>query len=387
VNSKVLDKVQQLAFGAFGLGLLGVLVLGFQDPGQFFRSYLFAYLFWLGLSIGCVSILMLQHLTGGLWGLVSRRILEAGSRVLPVMAVLFLPVALGVGTLYVWAGPEPHDHHLAELRHHQAPYLNVPFFLARAVFYFAVWIGLGTLLSRWSLELDKGEDRRVSRRLRSLSGGGLVLMGLTTTFSAFDWGMSLDPRWFSTIYGFIFMVGQVLSAMTLVIIVLSLVGREQPFETVAKPTTIHDLGKLLLAFVMLWSYLHLSQFLIIWSGNLPEEVVFYTRRQVGAWGLIGFLLVLFHFALPFVLLLSRGLKRNLGLMGILAGWLFLFRIVEMFWIIEPVFGETGPVLHLLDLFVPLGLGGAWVAAFVHFFRDRPAVPVGEPEIRELLQGA
>ena len=387
MSSRVLDRIQQGALWACGAGLLGTLVFGLQDPVQFLRSYLYAYLFWLGLPIGCLSILMIHHLTGGMWGLIARRILEAGTRTLPLLAILFLPLGLGVASLYPWAGPRPKDKAYADLLDHQALYLNVPFFWARALFYFGTWIILAQVLASLSLELDKGEDRRVSRRLRSVSGGGLVLLGLTITFSSFDWAMSLNPRWSSTIYGLIFMLGQVLTAMCFVLLMLSVLGKEAPFDRVAQPTAVHDLGKLLLAFVMLWTYLHLSQFLIIWSGNVPDEVVYYVRRLEGGWAAIGIALVLFHFALPFVLLLSRGLKRNLRLMGYLAAGFAVMRVLEVYWLVEPSFGTGGLNVHVLDVLLPLGLGGIWVAYFVQLFRGRPPVPVGEPEIRVLLEGA
>jgi hypothetical protein len=387
MNSRALDRLQLVGLAAGLLGLLGCLAFGYSDPVQFLRSYLFAYLFWVGLAIGSLSILMLHHLTGGMWGLISRRILEAAVRTFPLLVVLFLPLAFGVRVLYLWAGPPQNDPALTALLAHQSLYLNVPFFFARAAFYFGVWLGLAHFLARWSLELDKGENRAVSRRLRSLSGGGLVLMGLTITFSAFDWAMSLDPRWSSTIYGLIFMLGQVLSALAFVLLMLSLLANEPPFEKVARPSVVHDLGKLLLAFVMLWTYMHLSQFLIIWSGNVPEEVIWYVRRMRGGWEAIGIGLVIFHFALPFVLLLSRGLKRNLRLMGNLALGFLVVRVVEVFWLVEPAFGGGGPTVHALDVLLPLAIGGAWLSYFVYQFKGRPPLPVGEPEIRTLLEGA
>ncbi|HWX24921.1 MAG TPA: hypothetical protein VN083_07765, partial [Vicinamibacteria bacterium] len=188
-----------------------------------------------------------------------------------------------------------------------------------------------------------------------------------------------------TIYGILFMVGQALSAFAFALLLLSLFGHEEPFETVARPSTIHDLGKLLLAFVMLWTYMHLSQFLIIWAGNLPEEVTFYLKRLRGGWQFVGFALVVFHFALPFVLLLSRGLKRNAHLIGFVAGGLLAMRVVEVFWMVRPEFGEPGLTLHFLDIAAPLGLGGIWLFAFAREFKTRPPLPVGEPEIRVLLE--
>src|SRR4029434_2658651 len=190
-------------------------------------------------------------------------------------------------------------------------YLNVPFFLARAVFYFAVWLAVVRFQDYWSREIDAGRNYlKASRRLRGLGGAGLLLMGLTITFSAVDWGMSLNPHWFSTVYGVLFMVGQALSAMAFIIVCVALLGAGPPLSRVLGREQVHDLGKLMLAFVMLWAYISFTQFLIIWSGNLPEEVPFYLQRLAGGWQYLALAIVLFHFALPFAVLLSRDLKRN-----------------------------------------------------------------------------
>jgi hypothetical protein len=382
-----LDRMQRGGWVAAGIGVVGCVAVGFYDPAAFLRSYLPAYLFFVGLAVGCFSLLMLHHLTGGYWGLISRRILEAGVRTVPLFVLLFLPIAFGVRILYVWAGPTPEDHALAAAIAHKAPYLNVPFFLARAVFYFGAWSVLGYFLTTWSAELDKGPNLAVERKLRSISGGGLVLMGLTITFSSFDWAMSLDPRWSSTIYGLIFMVGQVVSAMSFVLLFLSFVADEAPFEKVARPSIVHDLGKLLFAFVMLWAYMHLSQFLITWSGNLPEEVVWYLVRLRGGWETVGLALVLLHFVLPFVLLLSRGLKRNVRLMRYVVAGLLVMRVVEVYWVVEPAFPGAEARLHASDVFSVLALGGAFAAYFAIQFRGRPPLPAADPELQALLEGA
>jgi hypothetical protein len=382
-----LDVVQRAALAASAVGLAASAAGGLANPPQFFRSYLFAFLFWAGLAVGCLSISMIHHLTGGLWGSVIRRILEAGTRTLPVVALMFLPVALAVPRLYPWADPgrvaaDP-------LLRHKSLYLNPPSFYGRAVFYFAVWIALAHWMSKWSLALDAGPDRATSRRLRGLSGGGLVLLGLTITFSSIDWAMSLDPHWFSTIYGVLFMVGQALSALAFVIVCVAVLGAQKPLSDVVRPGTVHDLGKLMLAFVMLWTYVNLSQFLIMWSGNLPEEIPWYIRRLHGGWQYLALALVLFHFAVPFLLLLSRDLKRNARPLALVAGLLLAFRVADVYWLVAPDMGGHGAAtgFHWLDIAIPLGLGGLWVAAFARELRGRPLVPIGEPEIRELLDEA
>jgi hypothetical protein len=372
-----------LPVAAAGLFLLAIGYL--MNPAQFFRSYLFAYVFWAGVAVGCLSISMISHLTGGLWGLLIRRFLEAGTRTFPVLTLLFLPVAFGVGTIYSWTHPG-HDPVLLE----KAIYLNVPFFLVRAAFYFAAWILLAHFLNKWSLALDAGVSRRISRRLEALAGGGLLVLGLTITLSAIDWGMSLAPHWFSTIYGVLFMVGQVLSAMALMIVLVAILAEERPIAEAIRPRTIQDLGKLLLAFTMLWAYLNLSQFLIVWSGNLSEETPFYLQRLQGGWQYVSFVLLLFHFVIPFLLLLSRDLKRNPRRLGMLAAGMFLIRLLDLYWLLAPdLLGhghETVPfTLHWLDLVAPVGIGAAWLYFFLGQLRNRPILPMGEPEVMELLE--
>jgi hypothetical protein len=357
-----------------------------MNPAQGLRSYLFAFLFWLGLAIGCQSLLMIHHLSGGRWGIGIRRILEAGSRTLRYAVVGFLPLALGVSQLFPWTHPDPGD----ALLQKKLLYLNVPFFLARAAFYFASWGLLAQLLSKWSLARDEQGDARYTDRLQGLSGGGLVLMGLTITFASVDWAMSLNPHWFSTIYGMLFMVGQTLSALAFVIVLVAWLGAEKPLDATISRESVHDLGKLLFAFVMLWAYISLSQFLIIWSANLPEEIPWYIRRLSGGWQLLALFLVLFHFALPFVVLLSRDLKRNPRLLAMVASGLLLVRLVDLYWLIAPDLSGHGEhashgiSAHGLDLLAPLFLGGLWVWLFARELRTRPLLTPGDPELQELL---
>jgi hypothetical protein len=373
-----------------GVVLLLALAAGYvSDRGQFLRSYLLGWLFWVGVAVGSLGLAMLNHLTGGLWGLVPRRLHEAAGRTIPGMAVLFLPVLFGLGALYPWARPEvvAADE---ELRL-KALYLNVPFFAGRALVYFVVWGLLAHILSRWSLQQDPGADPSRARRLRILSGPGLVVLSLTTTFAAVDWGMSLSPRWFSTMYGILFIVGWTLSALSFTIVLMASLGAEAPMSQALRPVTVQDLGKLLLTFTMLWGYVNFSQFLIVWSGNLSEETPFYVRRLQGAWQLVAVALVVFHFALPFALLLSRSLKRNAKSLGAVAVLMLVMQLVDLFWLIAPDLGGHGdeavPLrLHWMDVAATLGLGGLWLFLFSRQVRGRPILPVGEPEVRELLAG-
>src|SRR5216683_8443500 len=318
-----------------GAVLLAVCVAaGVADKAEFFRSYLVAFLFWIGITLGCLALLMVQHLTGGNWALVIRRILEAGSRTLPLMAVAVLPLLAGMKTIYSWSRPGQSDP--AILAKHL--YLNSGFFIARTIFYFACWFVLTHLLNKWSRAEDAGGNASLWTRMESLSGGGLVLYGLTVTFASVDWVMSLEPRWYSTIYGLLFMVGQALAALAFSIAVLIWLSGREPLSEVVRPSYFQDLGSFLLAFVMLWAYLEFSQFLIIWGGNLSEEIPWYIRRMQGTWGTVGLLLVLLNFALPFFLLLFRNVKRRTGSLLLVAGLVLLMRLVDMYWMVLPAFG-------------------------------------------------
>lgn len=370
--------------GAFALYSRG----GLQ---QFFHAYLLAYVFWTGVSVGSLAILMLHHLSGGGWGLVIRRILEAATRVIPLMFVLFLPLIFGLKPLYEWARPEAVAQSV--VLQHKAPYLNVPFFIGRFVFYFLIWGLLMFFLNKWSLEQDRTADPLLRKRMQGLSGPGLVLFGLTVTFAATDWVMSLEPEWFSTIFGLLIMAGWGLSAFAFVIIAASLLANEKPLAGVIASLHFHDLGKLLLAFVMIWAYFGFSQFLLIWYGNLPEEIPWYLERMRGGWQYVGLLLVLFHFALPFMLLLSRDLKRHARTLSIVAGVVIVMRLVDLFWMIAPVVevhegGALGVILNYwMYALAPVGLGGLWLAYFAYQLRQRALLPFNDKGMENLLEQA
>jgi hypothetical protein len=356
------------------LGLIGAIVA----PEQFFRSYLTAYLFWCGIALGSLAILMLQHITGGAWGAVIRRVLESATRTLPLLALLFLPLLFGLAHLYEWAQPEHVAHD--EILQHKAIYLNVPFFLTRAVLYFAVWLILARLLNRWSLEQDSTPLDRQGVRLEYLSRGGLLLYGLTMTFASIDWVMSLEPHWFSTIYGILFVGGQVLSAFAFVIPILMLLTDRPPMSEIVSADQFQDLGKLLLAFVMLWAYFSFSQFLIIWSGNLPEETPWYVNRLHGGWQWVGVAQIVLHFALPFGILLSRNLKRNARLLSMVAIGVVFMRFVDLYWLITPAFSPGALAVHWLDVVTLIGVGGVWLAFFVNQLKGRPLLPLRDPSL-------
>lgn len=389
IIDKAPPEVDQFQRRALMVGVVAsaVCVLGaIFNLDQFFRSYLVAYIFWLGITLGCLAILMLQHMSGGAWGLVIRRVLESATRTLPLLALMFLPVAFGVRSVYIWAQPIAADapEALKQALAHKAPYLNVPFFLVRAVFYFAVWNLLTYLLNKWSLEQDRTGHRPLTTRLQGLSGPGLVLYGLTVTFASIDWMMSLEPQWFSTMYGVLIMGGQGLSAMAFIIAVVVVLSQYKPLSEVIKPRHLHDLGKLMLAFLMLWAYFSFSQFLIIWAGNLPEEIPWYVRRLQSPWKWVGLALVVLQFALPFVLLLSRDLKRNARRLVVVATAVIVMRLVDLIWMTGPEFHEGAFRIHWMDVIMPIGLGGLWLAYFAYQLKARPLLPIGDPFLEEAL---
>ncbi len=343
-------------------------------PDEFFRAYLLAFMAWLGVTLGSMAILMLRHLTKGAWGMVIRRILGAAMRCVPLMAALFIPLLFGIRRLYIWARPLDAigDKHLREhLQEITKTYLTVNGFIIRAAIYFAIWCALSFFLTKWSAEQDHPPMRDNSARFKALSGPGLILYGFTITFAVIDWIMSIDPSWISTIFGLSFLIGQVLSALCFAVVVERILFRYKPMSELLKPAQVHDHGNFMLAFIMVWAYFAFSQWLIIWAGNLPEEITWYMRRLHGGWGYVGLFLVLFHFAVPFVMLISRPFKRDITRLVWLAVWLLLMRYVDLFWVIEPNFSTTFNVTWL-DVVVPIAMGGLWLA---YFFRNLSAVPL------------
>jgi hypothetical protein len=380
-----LERFQRPALLAGAAALVVCAIGGFFQPDQFFRSYLFAFLFWAGVALGCMAVAMLHHVTGGAWGLAIRRPLEAGMRTLPLVALLFLPIALGLGRIYEWAHPEAVA--ADPILKHKSLYLNAPFFLGRAAVYFGAWLVLAYFLNRWSLEQDAKGDRSIARRLQLLSSAGLVLYGLTVTFASIDWAMSLEPHWFSTMYGVLFIAGQGLSAFAFIIVVLVGLSGRSPLTQFVEAKHYHDLGKLMLAFVMFWAYVSFSQYLIIWTGNLPEEIPWYLRRLQGGWGWVGAALVILHFTLPFFMLLPASANRNPRILSTVAGLILFMRIVDVFWLTRPAFAEGGFHVHWMDLLAPVGVGGIWLAAFLWQLGRRPLLPVNDPEMQQALAHA
>jgi hypothetical protein len=383
---KAPESVGHLQQRALIVGVIGVVLcaIGYvKSPESLLHSYLLAFMFILGLSLGSLGLLMLQHLTGGMWGIVIRRPLESATRALPLVFILFAPIFFGFRYLYgAWLNaPTTGEHRLSDFQQH---YLTANWFHIRALIYFAVWLLLMWVFNSWSRKQDVDrEDRALRRRLKMLAGPGIILYVFAMSFAAIDWVMSLSPHWASTIYGFLYVAGQLISSMSLMICVVVLLSRAPVFQGVLKPRYLHDLGKLLLAFVMLWAYFSFSQLLIIWSGNSPEEISFYRSRLYGEWGYVSVIILIFHFFVPFFLLLSRDLKRNPSLLPKVALWLIFMRFVDIYWLTRPEFTSSA-IPSLWDLAAALGLVGLWFFVFAWQLQKMPLLPLGEPKLEEVL---
>jgi len=383
------NRVQSLGFVIGGIATLLAIFGAVTSPAHFYQAYLYSYLFVVGLTLGSLGLLMLQHLTSGYWGTVIRRPLEAASRNVWLILLMFIPVVLGMKYLYSGNGtelgwlnsPKTGEHALTAW---QQGYLTTNGFLTRAVIYFVIWLVLAYLFNSWSVQQDaRPQDGAILRRFKMLAGPGIILYVLSLTFAVIDWAMSLSPHWASTIYGFIFVGAEAITSMSLMIITVVLLSRFEPFSSIIRERHLHDLGKLLFAFNMLWGYFAFSQLLIIWSGNLPEEISFYRTRLYGGWGVVAVLVLLLTFALPFLILLSRDVKRSPKLIATVAAWMLVFRVVDLYWMVKPEF-TSSPWPNWLDIVLPVALTGLWVGFYAMNLKQRPVLPLGDPKLEEVL---
>jgi hypothetical protein len=377
-----IDRVKRSALGVGAVALLISTAGAYLNPTRFLQAYLVAFWYWLALALGCLALLMIQSIVKGKWGFLLRRPAEAGSRTLPLMMILFIPILLNLGRLYSWARPETvASLHLAPFKRE---YLDTSFWVVRAFVYFAVLLLWVYLLNRWSAREDAGGGTRAWDRMRVLSGPGLVLYAMVVSFAAIDWVMSLEPGFFSTIYGMIFMVIPELLAVGLTIIVLNLLSGYKPVGDLAVPKRFNDYGNLLLVFTMLWAYLQFDQFLIIWSGNLQDEIPWFVTRARGVWGGVAVALFIFHFALPFLCLLQRAVTRRMKWLAGVAVLLMLMEWVDFYWMISPAFFPRGPELSWMDLTLFVGIGGIWVSWFAWQLKGRSLLPQHDPRFAEVI---
>ena len=385
------NRLQQRALGVGGIALVLAIIGAMRSPDTFYQSYLMSFMLVLGLTVGSLGLVMLQHLTSGHWGIIIRRPLESASRTLPLLVVFFLPIAL-FGMKYLYSGHDNEKGWLnapasgeGALSDFQKNYLTTHGFYLRAIIYFALWLALMFVFNILSKRQDTNQDDRALRRtLKMLAGPGIILYVFAMSFAAIDWVMSLSPHWASTIYGFLFVAGQLISAMAFMIAVVVLLARTEPFASILQKRHLHDLGKLLLAFVMLWAYFDFSQLLIIWSGNQPEEISFYRTRLYGGWGVVAIIVLVFHFFVPFFLLLSEDAKRNAKVLPKIAMWLILMRLVDLYWMTRPEF-TSNAMPTWLDLVLPIALGGLWLGFFAFNLKQCPLLPIGDPKLAEAIE--
>lgn len=372
--------------------VIAVAGLFISGPGQFFQAYLFAFLFWLGISLGSLALLMIHFVAGGRWGLSVRRVAEAGAGSIWLMGLLFLPLLLGLGELFPWApaGWQP----LGEMDRLRAVYLTVPFFIVRAVIYFAVWIILALVINRRvermaaSASPEEAAERRAG--MQGVAAFGLVLYGLTMTFAAVDWIMSLQPAWNSSIFGMVIIVGQILTAMAFALVVINLLpgfslGRRWTYATT--PVPFADLGALLLTFVLGWAYLAYFQYLIIWAGNIPREVTWFLDRINGGWNVLIIIIAIFQFVLPFAILLSFRMRHDLRVLGALGAMLLATYLVNIFWHVKPAFSPGQFAISWLDLVLPVAIGGLWLAGFFFTLLRRPQLSHEERAALNMVEEA
>ncbi len=384
------SRWQSVSLGIGVIALIAWLVGCYFNTEQALRSWLLGFIYWGGISIGSIGILMLQYLTGGAWGIVIRRILEASSRTIWFVALLFIPIMLGIDTLYHWATASGDK--LVEYRH---IYLNHNSFGIRAIIYFAIWFVMTYLLNSWSAQQDDSNNVEDSAkflgRATAFSGPSMVIFALVVTFASIDWVMTLDKHWFSTIWGMLYLVGWSLSTFAFIIALLANLMDKEPFSRILGKKHFHDIGKLMLALVMVWTYFNLSQFLIIYSGNIPEETPWYLTRMDGGWQYVGLILLFLHFAFPFIILLSRDIKRSAKWLSLTAFLILVMRLVDMFYHIgpQPFHGDAGHggTFHVswMDFVGPIAIGGLWLWWFFGELKKRPLLPYKDPFVENAIK--
>lgn len=382
------SKLKSWRTMALGAGVVGMIatIAGYLvvDKTQFYHAYLWSYMFMVGLTAGCLGWLMMQYLTGGAWGVMIRRVTESASNTFWMWIVFFIPIILGIPILYSRSWGNAAVVAKDAVLQHKQPYLNVGFWTVRGFLYLGGFLLLGFLLNRFSDREDREGGKGPMRAAAKVSAPGMIFLMFAVTFYSTDWALSLDPHWYSTMYPLIFIAGIGLSAISFIIVMMVTLAEYEPLKSLMTHRQLHDIGKLMLANVMLWGYFTFSQFLIIWAGNLPDEIPFYAGRRVGGWGIVADILILGHFALPFTLLLSRDLKRNFKLLKWVAVFVIAMRIVDSYWLVAGEYNPGHLDLTWMDLTSLIGMGGLWFAYFVTNLLSRPLLPLKTPDLEKAL---
>jgi len=382
----------QLETGSLGrialiVGIVGLLlcVAGlFMDSHQFFQAYLTAFTFWTTLSLGGIFFVLVHFLTGAVWSVVLRRIAENLASLIPVLTIFALPLFFGLHDLFHWSDAE----YVAkdELLSHKVGFLNVPFFIVRNVIYFAVWNGIIFLINRFEKQLDAGDMSAVGR-LRKIAAIGVVLYAFTVTFFGFDWLMSLDAHWYSTMFGVYVFSGGFLTSLAVLTLILIFFHRQGVAEGLITMEHLHDMGKMMFAFTVWWAYIGGSQYFLIWYGNIPEETLWFLHRWEHGWKPVSMALIFLHFALPFALLIFQASKRNLIVLASVAGLLTIMHYVDHFWMVMPSFENHGPHLGWMHLAAWLGIGGIYVWFLCRRMGRGPLLPGNDPKFKASVRFA
>ncbi|HSP79885.1 MAG TPA: hypothetical protein VLQ93_15235 [Myxococcaceae bacterium] len=375
-----------LTFAGAGMLGLAVTALGWGvDTRRALFSWLFAYAYWVGLAVAALILLGTWHASRARWPVVLRRMLETMAGTLPLLALLFLPILLGAHELFLWTHETPplSEHELELLRHKQ-PYLNLPFWGARAALYFALWIAVSELLLRWSRRQDESGELKLTTWQRRLGAGSLPAVAVALSFASLDWLLSLEPLFVSTIFGLYYFAGAFVGVLAALTLATLLARGPRLYGTLTNPSHLASLGKFLLAFTVFWAYIAYCQYFLIWIANLPAEVGWYIKRTTGAWEEVALAVVVGRFILPFFVLLSRPLKQSRALLGVVAGWLLVAHALDVYWLVLPVVEPEGPALHWADVAAFVGVGGSVVAFALWRLRGHATLPVGDPYLYESL---
>jgi hypothetical protein len=365
------------------VGLIGCIVAFLVDREQLFYSWLTSFVFWFTIAAGGLFFTMLHHLVGATWSVVLRRFAEAAMSVLPFMAIAFIPVLIGMSELFHWshAGAVAED----DLLQWKSGYLNVPFFIIRSVVYFAVWILLTVILRKASLAQDDGHTPQLASRFRRISAPGMIAFALTITLASFDWLMSLDPHWYSTIFGVYIFAGALVGILAFLPLVAMYLRNSGIMADVLTVEHYHDLGKLLFAFLVFWAYMAFSQYFLIWYGNIPEETIWFQHRWEGTWKTVSLLLVFGHFVGPFFVLITRGAKRNPGILKLFAIWMLFMHYIDLHWVVMPTLHLHGFHLSWIDLAAMMAVGGGFLARYWYALSGHPLVPIGDPRLEKSIK--
>jgi len=369
----------------FGIGIAGLIASGvgyFLNHEQFFFSYLTSYTFFTTFALAALFLVMIHHITRSSWGTVLRRIPEAFSSYIWIWAIFFIPVLLGMGTLYSWTDPsyvtgDP-------IMEGKVPYLNEPFFIIRQILYFGVWGWLGYRLHQLSVEMDRTKDWGITTLMRKISAPGILIFSLTIAFASFDWLMSLDAHWFSTMFGVYFFAMSFQALFPMLILLVFWMHKQGILKNTIKQVHIYDLGAWFFAFTVFYAYIAFSQFLLIYYANIPEATLWYYHRLEGSWAFISYSLIGGRFILPFIVLLNRDSKHNSTMLLVTSVVVLFMHFIELYWIAMPIMDHHGISISWMDITTILGLGGIFFGLFFQKFRKHSMIPVNDPYLVESI---